>query len=157
MAVTDVFGRLPLEFGGAFAADAAIATFGGVAGGGVGLLTQQIQLGYQQSITRLYEVGTRATFYVAGRSQGNANVSRVLGPRPVSAAFYAAYGNICNAAANTLIFQVISGCNVAGDTGAGLTFAAIGVVIVSLGMTVTAENMIINEALALMYVALLAS
>ena len=152
---TDVFGRQPLQFGGAFAADSAICTFGGIAGGGVGLLTQQLNFQYQQQITRIYEVGTTNTYYVAGRSQGSSSVNRVLGPRPVSAAFYAAYGNICNAANNTLIFQVVAGCNAPGDVGNGFTFAMVGSVIVSLGMSVQAENMIVNESLNLMFIALL--
>ena len=144
-----------MEFGGAFAADSAICTFGGIAGGGVGLLTQQLSFQYNQQITRIYEVGSRKTFYVAGRSQGSSQVARVLGPRPVAVAFYAAYGNVCNAALNTLIFQVVTGCNVPGDTGAGLAFAMIGSVIVSIGISVAAENMIVNEQLALMFIALL--
>lgn len=151
---TDIFGRLPLEFGGAFAADAAVVTFGGIDGGGVGLLTQQLSFQYQQQITRLYEVGSRNTFYVGGRSQGSASVARVLGPRPVTAAFYLVYGNICNAATNTLMFSLISGCN-PGDVLGGMVFALVGVVINSIGVSVSAEQMIVNEQLQMMYVALL--
>src|SRR6185295_12185919 len=91
----DVFGRLPPLYGGAFSADAAVASFGALAGGGVGLLCQQIQFTYAQRVTRLYEIGTRFTFYVVGRSAGELQVQRVLGPRPVSLAFYQAYGNPC--------------------------------------------------------------
>jgi hypothetical protein len=152
---TDIFGRLPLEFGGAFSADAAVCTFGGIAGGGVGLLTQQLNFQYQQQITRLYEVGSRKTFYVAGRSQGMASAARVLGPRPVSLAFYAAYGNVCNAALNTIVFQIATGCAQPADSGAGIVLALIGVVIVSVGFSVAAENMIVNEQLSMMFVALL--
>jgi hypothetical protein len=154
---TDIFGRLPLEFGGAFAADAAVCAFGGQGiAGGVGLLTQQLSFQYQQQITRLYEVGSRKTFYVAGRSQGNANIARVLGPRPVSAAFYALYGDVCNAANNTLVFGLATGCELPGDLGAQVAFTLLGCVITSIGITVAAENMIVNENLTLMYVALLA-
>ncbi len=151
----DIFGRQALDVGGAFAADAAVVTFAGIDGGGVGLLTQSLNFQYQQQITRLYEVGSRQTFYVGGRSQGSASVARILGPRAVSAAFYSVYGNICNAASNTLAFQLAVGCNDPADLGQGMAFSLLGVVITSIGISVQAENMIINEQLQLMFVTLL--
>lgn len=151
----DLFGRVPLSFGGAFAADAAVLTFGGLAGGGVGLIAQQLSFAYQQQITRLFEVGSNNVYYVAGRSQGNASVARVLGPRPVTTAFYQTYGNVCNAATNTLVFQVATGCNLPGDTGSGIALALVGTVIMSVGFSVAAENMVVNEQLAMMYAALI--
>lgn len=123
----------------------------------MGLLTQQLNFQYQQQITRLYEVGSRNTFYVGGRSQGSATLARVLGPRIVNLAFYSTYGNICNAATNTLAFQLAVGCNNPADLGAGMAFTLIGCVITSISLSVGAENMIINENLQLMFVALLTS
>ena len=157
--VTDIFGRLPLQFGGAFAADSAVCTFGGLTGGGVGLLTQNLNFSYTQSITRLYEVGTPATFYIAGRSQGQGQIARVLGPRPVSAEFYAAYGDVCNAALNTLVFTITTGCEppeVGGTPLGGMIFGLIGVVLTSISISIQAQDMICNENLSMMYIALLA-
>ena len=95
----DMFGRVPMLYGGAFTADAALVTFGGpgIVGGGVGLLTQEISFTYRQNVTRVYEVGSRYTFFVAGRAQGEGNMRRMLGPRPINLAFYAVFGNPCNA------------------------------------------------------------
>ena len=149
----DIFGRLPMQFGGAFAADAAVCSFGGLAGGGVGLLTQQLQFSYQQRVTRLYEIGTNYTFYVVGRSAGEISVNRVLGPRPVSLAFYQAYGNPCNSG-NTLLFQVGVGCFLPGDSGAGISFLLTGVLLTTISISVQAETMIVAEALQMMYVSL---
>lgn len=148
----DIFGRLPMQFGGAFSADAAIASFSGLAGGGVGLLCQQIQFTYQQRVTRLFEIGSRFTFYVVGRSAGEASVQRVLGPRPVSLAFYQAYGNPC--IMGTLLFQVGVGCAPGVIQGA-LVFVLTGVLLTSISISVRAEDMIVAEALQLMFVALL--
>lgn len=161
MPTTDIFGRLPLEFGGAFSADAAAVTFGLGPGveSGVGLLTQNLQFTYQQAITRLYELGTRKTFYIAGRSQGNGQIGRVLGPRAATLAFYAAYGNVCNAMNNILNFAAGVGCNSPGDiTGPqALVFTLTGVIILSIAMSVQSENMIVGEQLGIMFVAMLAS
>lgn len=155
----DAFGRLPPDFGGAFGADAAIVTFalgpgGPSVAGGVGLLTQSLSFQYQQKIQRVYEVGSRSVFYVVGRTEGSAEVDRVLGPRPVLLAFYAAYGNACRAGENVLLFQVASGCQVPGDTGAGVAFALLGVVLQSLAVSVRAEDMMVSEKLGMMYTAL---
>ena len=149
----DIFGRLPMQFGGAFSADAAVVSFGGLAGGGVGLLTQQLMFSYQQRVTRLYEIGSRFTFYVVGRSQGDASVQRVLGPRPVSLAFYQAYGNPCTS--GTLLFQVGVGCSL-GQVQGALAFLLTGVLIVAIQISVRAEDMIVAEGLQMMYVALIA-
>jgi hypothetical protein len=148
----DIFGRLPMQFGGAFAADSAVASFGGLAGGGVGLLCQQLQFSYTQRITRLYEIGSRFVFYVVGRSQGDAGAQRVLGPRPVSLAFYRLYGNPCTS--GTLLFQVGVGCFLGEITGS-LSFLLTGVILVSIQISVRAEDMIVGEALQMMYVALI--
>jgi hypothetical protein len=87
---------------------------------------------------------------------GNAGVSRVLGPRAVTAAFYITYGNVCNAGNNTLIFAVGTGCNVPGNLAQGLTLALVGCVLVSISESIgSPEMMIISEQLSLMFVALL--
>lgn len=148
----DIFGRVPLQFGGGFAADSAVASFGGLAGGGVGLLCQQLQFSYQQRVTRLYEIGSRFVFYVVGRSQGEAGTQSVLGPRPVSLAFYQLYGNPCTM--GTLLFQVGVGCYL-GSIEGSLSFTLTGVLLVSIQISVRAEDMIVGQQLSLMYVALL--
>ncbi len=121
-----------------------------------GLLTQQLNVQYQQPITRLYEVGTQRTFYVAGRPQGNANVARVLGPGNVMAEFYECLGNVCNADLNDICFCVQSGCNsqVAQQFGA-MNICLKNVVLQSLGVSIRAEDMIINEQLSLFFTAML--
>lgn len=148
----DLFGRIPAQFGGAFSADAAVASFGGLAGGGVGLLTQSIQFSYVQRVTRLYEIGSRFVFYVVGRTSGDAQVQRVLGPRPVSLAFYRLYGNPCTA--GTLLFQVGVGCFL-GDIEGSLSFLLTGVLLTAIQISVRAEDMIVGESLQLMFVALI--
>lgn len=152
MPALDIFGRLPMEFGGGFAADAAVASFGGLAGGGVGLLTQQLQFRYTQRVTRLYEIGSRFTFYVVGRSSGDAAVQRVLGPRPVLLAFYQLFGNPCTA--GTILFQVGVGCFL-GNIQGSLSFLLTGVLITSITVNVRAEDMIVGESLEMIYTALI--
>lgn len=153
----DIFGRVPADFGGAFAADAAVITFalGPGVQGGVGLLTTDLQVQFMQRITRFYELGSRATFYISGRSEGSGEIDRVLGPRPVTLSFYRTYGNICNARQNTLLFQAASGCTIPGDTGAGIAMSMLGVVLSGYGLNTRAEDAVIREKLPYMFVSLI--
>lgn len=164
MATSDVFGRRPLEFGGAFAADSACINLGLTCIdpdteeviSTDGLLTQQLSVQYQQPITRLYEVGTQKTYYVAGRPQGSANIARVLGPGNVMAAFYTCLGDVCRADENDLCFCLESNC-LGNDEQefASLNVCLKNVVLQSIGMSVQAQDMIINEQLSLFFTAML--
>lgn len=150
--MADIFGRRPLQFGGAFAADDAAVRFGSNVGGfasGVGLVTQQLQFSYQQPITRIYEVGTQLTYYIAGRPQGNASAARILGPGRAVAAFYESFGNVCNVSRNYLWFEFNQGCQ--GEGEGTLKFMLQHVVLQSVGMAVGAQDMIINEQLAFFF------
>lgn len=154
--MAELFGRSPMLYGGAFSADAALVTFGvaqGVVGGGVGLLTQDIRFTYRQRVTRVYEVGSRYTFYVAGRSEGEGDMRRILGPRPVSLAFYVSYGNPCNAF-NSLIFTINQGCAPSDINfiSTGATFSLLNILLTSFGLSIQAEQMMINEQLQYMFI-----
>lgn len=159
----DIFSRAGQEFGGAFAADAASITFaqGDIAGGGgVGLITQNLNFSYNQAITRIFEVGSNLTFLVAGRASGQAGVARILGPRRVQTQFYRKYGNVCNAATNHIDFSAESACQAGAGVGRGnftsgvYAFTLRSVVIVGINVGTSAGDMIINEQLQMMYIAL---
>jgi hypothetical protein len=143
---TDIFSR-NVTYGGAFSADGAAVTF---AGFNAGLLVQQIQWAYQQAITRLYEVGSASVYLVAGRTQGTVKFNRVLGPVAILPDFYIQYGNVCNAAGNNITFAATTGC---GDSGGGgtQTIGMYHVIITSIQGGVSAQDMIITEALDMMF------
>lgn len=160
--MADIFSRAGQDFKGSFAADAARVAFAGGSADllGVGLLTQTISVNYTQALTRLYEIGTNYTYIVAGRTAGQLAMGRVLGPRPIQLGFYAKYGNVCNAATNNLNFEAETGCPTGenpGNTG-GLsgtyTFGIRNAVITNIAITVSAQDMIINEQLQMMFVSL---
>jgi len=167
--MADLFGRFADAYGGAFSADAARITFAtdpnlilgsgvsaGGAGqsGGVGMLTQQLSFSYQQQITRIYEIGTNYSFYIAGRTQGNLSVGRCIGPRPVSVAFYRKYGDVCQAATNHLDVEMATGCSSIGAFNQAYSFSLKFCVIMSIGVSISAQDMMINEQLQLMFASL---
>jgi hypothetical protein len=157
--VADIFNRTGETFGGSFSADGAKVVFasggsGGGLAGGVGLLSQQVQIGYSQQIMRYYEIGSNYTFLVAGRSDGQFSMARILGPRPVQTQFYRNYGDVCNAANNNLNFQLTAGCGAGNNTTAGsLSYLVKNVVLTSISLSVGAQDMVINEQVAAKFVA----
>lgn len=168
----DIFNRFTDTFGGSFSADQGFITFPAILnsqgqniGADVGLLIQRMAMTYSQEVARLYEVGHSAIYYIGGRTNGMIGLDRVVGPRTISQAFYRTYGDICRARTNTLAFTVFNGC---GDTGTSQTqsnsanlgfveYIAHFCVITTIGVNVRAQDMIINEALQIMFSSLLYS
>lgn len=154
--MADVFNRRALTFGGAFAADSAEISLSIRNQAGVGLITQTLSIQYQQPITRIYEVGSQNTFFVAGRPQGTAAIAAILGPGAVNAAFFQSIGDVCNAVGNDLNVCVQAGCQGFSDQGfSGLRFIAKNIVMQSIGLSVAAQDMVINEQLSLFFTSLL--
>lgn len=155
MAETDIFSRQN-KFGGVMSPEGASLIFSGANGvdglgasesGGVGLVTQNANVGYSQSFTEFYELGTSSKYYVAGRTSGQIGVQRILGPRAVSVAFYRKYGNLCNMAANNLSLRASTACNPGGANASQLNFLMRTVFINALQFNAASQNNVLNEGL----------
>jgi hypothetical protein len=148
----DIFNRTTDAFGGSFAADSATITFPALINNGgaeAGMLVQNLSCSYQQQVTRLFEVGSPNIYYVGGRTAGQSSIARVIGPRKMAREFYQTYGDVCNAKTNTLQFAAVAGCGTL--QGARAAFVCKFVVIVQIGFTVTAADMMINESMAMIF------
>lgn len=160
-APTDLFGRRQLQYGGSFAADAAIINFSftGNSGAGVGsqvgwvgLLVQQLTAGYSQRMTRAYELGSQKVYFIVGRPQGQFSMQRLIGPSALMSAFYYKFGNACCVASNIFSLNASTGCTPLTDTEAvgqvsTINYQFNGVLITGLQISVQAENMVISEAI----------
>ncbi len=166
-----VFTRNQYKLEDSFSADSAMLTF---TGGVDPALIQNINFNYSQNITRLYEVGgpgagqKQRTYYVGGRTQGQAGVARVVGPKTSMAAFYTNYGNVCAAKSNSIKLSFSPACSGTAPGAAGLVTAAVaaavgegggqsaytlvGTVITNIGFSVQAMDMVFNENSALQFV-----
>lgn len=179
---TDIYNRVSDAYGGSFSADGAFISFSsplvaqgsgagligevvpGIKGpAGVGLLTQNITISYTQNIMRVHEIGTNFHFFVSGRTQGTSGCQRILGPRPVSIAFYKTFGDVCNVANNIINLYMATGCAAKGVTPSG-EFRKLGAsfdltmqfcVINSLGIGMNVQDSMINESLGMMFCSLL--
>jgi hypothetical protein len=150
----DIFNRNTDTFGGSFAADQAKVTFPALingAGADAGLLVQNMTASYTQQITRLFEVGSSAIYYVGGRTAGQASIARIVGPKVIAKEFYSTYGDVCRARTNTLHFSVATGCDGTNTGFARAAYTAHFVVITTVGISIGAADMLINEQLQMMF------
>lgn len=104
------------------------------------LLVQQLNIRYRQNVTRTYEIGSPKQYFIAGGTEGDASLSRVIGPRPVAGAFMKQYGDVCNIQSNHITFVIRGDC---GTSGGSLRVA--GVVITQVAYQVQASDMVVNE------------
>jgi len=166
----DVFTRTEVLCGGAMhAQNGIVVPFGGL----TGVLMQNIVLDYQQQVTRVYELGTRGhmtrVYYVSGRSQGVMRVQHIIGPGVTMQAFYDNFGDVCNACHNNVVIDLSPNICAAG---AGAALAAVGgplaavdrtrvggrarylckfCVLTRIGMSVAAQDFVVNENSELMF------
>ena|SRR6185312_4325586 len=149
----DVFNRQQLVLADVWTADGAQLTFAG-ANFGVGMLTQQASWNYGQPLSRFYEVGSNNTYMIVGRPRGQCSLNRIVGPNAMVAAFYAAYGDACNAQGNLIDLTVSQDSCQTNSSGNALSYGLYSPIITNLGGGVAAENMVIQENVAMEFVSM---
>ena len=128
---------------GGFRADQLTLTFAGqdVAG----FLVQNVQFSYTQQITMLYEIGSENVYYVGGRAQGTATLARVIGPAPLAAQFINNFNDLCDP--QDINFDASAGCQAG-----GLNYTLEDAVLTTVSVSVTAQDVVINEQLQFIFV-----
>jgi len=163
----DIFGT-NLSFGGAFRAQRGIIQDPRNL---AGILMQNLQVQYGRPVQRIYELGNSGadinTYYIEGRPNGTLTTSHIIGPSNNVITFMKTYGDICKAGENTMTLTLKPGENICIGTGVANTPGAvldannIGIsirmthcVLMSIGFSVAADNLIITETSQLMFNAL---
>ena len=60
-----------------------------------GMLAQQVRFYYQQTITRLYEVGSKDVYLINGHTYGESHFDGAVGSRATAAVFYKRFTDVC--------------------------------------------------------------
>ena len=145
-AADDVFGRGPSPFGGAFSADLSTMQFSAYPGNS-GALIQNLQVNYQQQVNQVFEIGSPYRYYVVGRTSGTLAFGRIVGPVATNKDILKKLGNICNTteADRTITLNLGSTeCTTVGPK-IPLILEAAAVIATSVGFSVQAQDMLINE------------
>ena len=113
-----------------------------------GYLVQNVQFSYSQQVTMLYEIGSANVYYVGGRAQGTATLSRVAGPAQFGAEFIQLYNDVCNPQPISFTGRS-SECRNA-NTGAVRYFLE-DAVLTTISVSVQAQDVVINEQLQFIF------
>jgi len=151
-----VYAKQDTFHSGSFSSDSAVLEVNGVQLG----IVQNAQIQFAQSIARVYDVGNGGAsgggrvpvWYVGGRTQGQATLARILGPSGTGlSVFYKEMGDVC--APKDLTFTFAAGCS--GAAGVGPTgrtsYIVQKAVMVNVGISVSAQDMLVNENVSLMF------
>ena len=142
------------KHGGSFCADNVILTWTG-GGATEGALVQQAQWTCQRTVNMLYEIGSTAVYYVGNRRQGTANFARVVSGSTTFKGLVEDFGDICNP--EDLVIdasQAAFGDATAVQAG-GVQYTLKDATLTSVGGSVTAQDVVVNEQLGFMFVDLL--
>ena len=161
--MADIFNR-EFEIGGAFSSDGVFLTFPATGSGsglgdiGRGLLAQGFSYQYQQSIRPIFELGSNATYYVVGRTQGQASLSRLIGAKAGVASFTKRFGDACNVSENSMTIDVGSSqCD--GDLATGAragsdSLTLSGCLVQSVSGSINAQDFLFQEQVSMQFVSL---
>jgi len=148
----ELFEKTEVAFGGAMHAQKGIIT---PKNGLTGVLMQNIQLSYQQLLTRLYELGNAGqksrVYYVGGRAQGTLTVAHVIGPGVSIALFYKTFGDVCKAIDNTCEIDLTPNICATSKGQPKAKYKMKFCVLISIGMSVSAQDFVVNENSQLMF------
>ena len=155
----DIFGTT-INFGGAFRAQKGIILTD--VPGLDGILMQNINVTYNRPVHRIYELGMADIdinfYYIEGRPQGTMTAAHVIGPGKDMIQYYEQFGNVCNADKNTIALSLTPNmCPLPQREGnqppkiPSMTIYATNCVLMAVGISTTADNLIINENSQLMF------
>jgi hypothetical protein len=132
--MADIFGR-NIRYGGGFLPEGTSVKFAGITGGAI---VRNIQIAYEQPVSRIWDLGSGRCFFVAGHPNGSWSMGKIGGP---GASIKALGGyNVCNP--GTVTFAGENGmCSPAGE----VTYTLKTVITTSINVAVSSEDMIINE------------
>jgi hypothetical protein len=161
--MADLFSRTEVNFGGAMTSQFGLVTPNN---GLSGVLMQNVNMSYQQQVTRLYELGNSGAltnvYYVGGRAQGTLTTAHVVGPGVAMATFYSNFSDVCQAGQNSLNLNLtpnlcnsnaaaaISGFAVGGG-GPSAAYTAKYCVLTMVGVSAQASEFVINSQSQMMF------
>ena len=147
--MADVFGRDDGGTAGTFLSEGGTTQ---VNGKGEDLLLQNIQVTYQRPINFIFGLGDTKRYMVVGRAQGSFSIGRIVGPAAANANFLSAKADPCKSP-NGASFKIVmgGGCPItpplAAATAKSVTLDLKGAFLTSVGYTIQAQDVMINENL----------
>lgn len=149
----ELFKRTEVNFGGAFTAEKGLIVPNN---GLTGVLMQNFQIQYGQSVSRIYELGAQGQptniYYIGGRASGSLSVAHVIGPGVSMKNFYDNFSDVCAARNNDCKIELASNACGFNAQGQGtFSYKAKFCVLMSIGLSVASADFVINQQAQLMF------
>lgn len=142
----------PQTIGGAFTADDC-----GLSGDGLGdgAVVQRVQIRIERPINFIYEIGEPGpptyVYYVGNRRRGQATFERVVGGSKNFTTFIEKYSKLCENS-GPIELTANGGCDLGAGIGQGVRYTLITPKLTALGVSATAEQVIILENVELVFI-----
>lgn len=133
--MSDVFGR-SIQYGGGFKPEGTTVNFSGITGGAI---VRNVNIGYEQPMTRIWDLSSSRCFFVAGHTNGTWGIGKIAGTGATLAAI-SGY-NVCSP--GTMSFTGKNGLCKAGQA----TYKLHHVVTTNIAVAVSSEDMVLTEGL----------
>jgi hypothetical protein len=171
MANANIFEKQDQTIGGAFTAENCSLDLGtGVSA--TGAIVQRANFSIQRPINFIYELGEadkpQNVYYVGGRRRGEATFERIVGGSNVFKVFVDSYGPLCDKPGSNIVLTAQGGCPIAAGAPAGggaaapaagrsdtVTYTLKTPKITTLGVSVSAQDIVIMESVQLVFLDLL--
>ena len=139
--MADIFGYNRTGASDVFVADRSRLSIVGVDGVD---LVQGWQIGYQQSIQPIYEVGSSRIFWAKGNPMGSGSISRVVGNSILRMT-----SDICDKGTTIVISNASGAC-----TGGQVSITCLGAICTNVGFSAQAGNPTVSESVAFQFTSL---
>jgi hypothetical protein len=165
MARANIFENTDQTIGGAFTAENCSLQLGDAPS--TGAVVQRVNFTINRPINFIYELGTKGApqnvYYVGGRRQGQAQFERIVGGSNAFKTFVDDYGPLCEKPGKNIILTAHGGCAITERGAAGAALNADGGVtytlktpkITTLGVSVSAQDIVIMENVGMVFLDLL--
>lgn len=153
------------KWAGSFRADMLTLTFAPSANAAdnitSGMLIQNMQFNFQQSVQMLYELGANGpaqntqnstnVYYVAGHAQGTASIQRIVCPGKLLISFFQKYGNVCTPGDCSFGGAQAKCENAPANTAGSVNYILKNCILTTLGGSVNSNDVVMSEQLGLMF------
>lgn len=129
----------------------------GGSGGLAGALVQSIQLTYQRQINRVLELGSEKTYYIIGRSQGNAALQNIVGPSSAVDSIVDSLADACDSAVSKTLSLSATQDFCASSVGAssrGVKYTLTGPILTQIGVQLGVQDFTIVQSATIEFVSL---
>lgn len=121
----------------------------------VGALVQSLNLNYQKSVSRVMEIGSENQYYVSGQSQGQGDFGAIVGPNNIVISITKSLADECKAASRIVAFSTTTNqCINESDSGSRLQAQASGALLTNVGVSVSADNFLVQQSGSFMFTAM---